>query len=167
MINYDTFSALGFVLLPDGTIYFFGKAMDMITREEAFDPYLWQWCNHEESLRRLIRMIEVNISAEVSYLPNFYSILTQLVQEHHIIFINRTKKSVVKQATIFLCQTMTKSQYEQLMYYQTICNECEHMTISYLKDGSFIEKNNITDLKAFIDSNCTIQNQDDKKKVKY
>lgn len=163
-MNSDTFEALGFVLLPDGTIYFFGKALDLIAKEELYDPYLWQKCSHEESLRKMIRNTNSNIPIEIAYTPGYYELLKQLVEVEMIVFLNRTKKSTVKQATIFLQQMITEYQYEQLMSYQTICNACEHMTVSYLKDGQLIEKNNITDLKAFIDSNFIIKSLYKKRK---
>lgn len=163
-MNCDTFQALGFVLLPDGTIYFFGKALDLITKEEAFDPYLWQRCNHEESLRKLIRRKEVDISDDISYIPTYYGILKQLVQEHHIVFLNRTKRSIVKSATIFTNPVITNLQYEVLMRYHNLCNCCDHMTVSYLQCEKLYEQNNVSDLEQFIEEYITVENVNCKKK---
>lgn len=163
-MKLPSFEALGFVLLPDGTIYLFGKAIDLITREEVYDPYLWQRCSHEDSLRKLIRMDEVKITSDTAYAPTYYDILKRLIEENHIVFLNRNKKSVVTSATIFMKQEITDAQYDELMKYEILCNQCDHMTISWLENENWHENINVQDLEAFLYETITITYAKSKKK---
>lgn len=163
-MNDVLFEALGFILLPDGTIHYFGKALDLITKEEIYDPYLWQRCSHEEAIRKIIRNEQVAISNDISYIPGFYQLLGQLIEQHHVIFLNRSKKSMVQNATIYTNINMTRKQYTELLNYCDLCNACNSMTISYLEDNQMIEQNYVQNLEMFLDEFINIEYENENKK---